>query len=157
MWKWKGLINGRFKMFPRTLAASDKLGWRWPRCDQVLTVKQLPSVLPSTQKVLGLFCHKSINIWLVVTTCFTAFCYYHDLHTLAIVRRATGRKYQPVMPVVLSVGAFLLPLSHYYHICPSKIVSRQMFIFCHWAGWGSERIRYGQILLLLQIMQIPQR
>lgn len=70
--KWKGLINGRLKMFSCTLPASDTLRWQWPPCDQVLTVKQLPSVSPSILKVLRRY--KSINIWLVVTILFTALC-----------------------------------------------------------------------------------
>lgn len=100
----KGLINRRYKIFPCTLPASDTLGWRWPSCDQVLTVKQLPSVSPSTQKVLGLCCYKSINIWLVGTILFTALCYYHGARTFAIVRRSVSE-----MPSVLSVG--VSPLS----------------------------------------------
>lgn len=155
----RGLINGGFKTFPCALSALDKLGWQWPRCGQVLTVKQLPSVSPSIQKVLGLLRYKNINIWLVVTICFTTFATTSYINMLYSAESMSNRqKTVSGMPAVLSVGAFLLSLNHHhYHICPSKIVSRQMFMFCHWIGWGSERIRYGQILLLVQIMQIPKR
>lgn len=153
--KHRGLINGGSKMFPCALSALDRLGCRWPCCSQVLTVKQLLLLL-----LPGLLGYKSINTWLVVTVFFIAFATAVSFTNVLYLEESMSnrQKMWSGMLTVLSVGAFLLPLNpHHYHICPAKTVSRQMFIFCHWVGWGSERIRYGQILLLVQIMQIPKR
>lgn len=125
--KSKGLINRRFKIFPCTLSASGTLRWRWPSCDQVLTVKQLPSGFPQHSESAWVvllqkheylaYSHHSFHCPLLLPWC-TYICYSEKIcvwDAICAICRCVSSVLEPLLPYMpfkngFQAFVYILPL-----------------------------------------------